>query len=50
MNDGSLKSVKIELSMSKIIRPVPARPCHVIYYHGDKKCPCIFGKEIIVFC
>ena len=25
------------------VNPVPTRLCHVIYYHGDKKYPCVVG-------
>ena len=32
-----------------IFSPFPTSLCHVIYYHGDKKIPCLVGIGLSVF-
>ena len=30
-----------------MLNPIPTRLCHVIYYHTDKKYPCLVGLGLI---
>ena len=31
-----------------LLNPIPTRLCHMIYYHGDKKCSYLVGIGLLV--